>query len=258
MLSKDELRELELKTSDVVRKVGEFIMTHWEDTHVISYKNERDSATEVDTEAENMLKIELSGIFPDAGFIVEEGENSESDEYNWVIDPIDGTKQFVHQMPLFNTQVALMYKDEPVLGVIYNPVSKQLFSASKGNGASLNKVLLHPSFDRKPEESIIDVDFGGQNEAIETKLKVLSELFKSFYRVRIFAGIYGTYMTTGALDGTISIFGRINLYDYAPKDIIEQEVGIKVAYKHIDSIGMVRIAGYSQVFDKLQTIIQTV
>jgi myo-inositol-1(or 4)-monophosphatase len=255
MISATELVVLESKTSSLLVDVGSFIMHHWQDDHKINYKNERDSATEIDVEAEAILRKELSLIFPEAGFIVEEGSSAEKTEYNWVIDPIDGTKQFVSQMPLFNTQLALLYQGKPILGLIYNPVSKQLFSATSGNGTMLNGIKIKPSFNRKINESIIDVDFGGTSDSLDARNKILHELFKTFYRVRMFAGIFGAYQLTGAFDGTISLSGKINVYDLAPHDIILQEAGIEVEYFKLKNIGEVRISGFPNTFMKLKSII---
>jgi fructose-1,6-bisphosphatase/inositol monophosphatase family enzyme len=253
MLSAEELKELERKASQALVATGAFIMEHWLDPHNISYKNERDSATEIDVQAEEMLRKALTEIYPSAGFIVEEGQSTQGDEYSWVIDPIDGTKQFVSQMPLFNTQFALLYKNEPVMGAIYNPVSKQLFSASKGCGVRINGIDVHPTIDRPASESIIDIDFGGNTETLGKRMQILEQLISSFYRVRMFAGIFGNYMTTGALDGTLTL-GRINIYDYAPHDIVETEAGIRVEYFEVQGIGKIRIAGFPKAFEKIKEI----
>lgn len=254
MLSSEELRKLEAEASQGLVATGEYIMKHWLDPHKISYKNQRDSATEIDVQAEEMLRKLLGAIYPPAGFIVEEGQNMQHEEYNWVIDPIDGTKQFVSQMPLFNTQFALLYQNEPVLGGIYNPVSKQLFSASRGNGVRINGIDVYPSVNRKATESIIDIDFGGNSPTLKKRIEVLEKLIESFYRVRMFAGIYGNYMVTGALDGTLTM-GKINVYDYAPHDIVESEAGVMIEYSEVNNIGRVRIAGYENSFTKIKEIL---
>jgi fructose-1,6-bisphosphatase/inositol monophosphatase family enzyme len=253
MLSAEELKELERKASQALVATGAFIMEHWLDPHNISYKNERDSATEIDVQAEEMLRKALAEIYPSAGFIVEEGQSTQGDEYSWVIDPIDGTKQFVSQMPLFNTQFALLHKNEPVMGAIYNPVSKQLFSASKGCGVRINGVDVHPTIDRPASESIMNVDFGGNSESLKKRTLILEQLMSSFYRVRMFASTYNHYMITGALDGTLSLW-RINVYDYAPHDIVETEAGIKVEYSEVEGIGKIRIAGFPKAFEKIKEI----
>ncbi|KXK11889.1 MAG: Inositol-1-monophosphatase [Microgenomates bacterium OLB23] len=256
MLSAAELLQLEQESSRELVKVGTYIASQWEKIHTLTYKDARDSATEVDTASENMLRTALSKLLPQAGFMVEEGTSNPKDELNWVIDPIDGTKQYAHQMPLYTTQFALMHKNIPILGAVYNPVSQQLFSASVGNGLRCNSNNFVPKFNRRVDESIIDVDFGGSNPlTLDARLSVLKQLTTSFFRVRMFAGIYSIYMLTGALDGTISIVGHINIYDYAPHDILLQEAGIKVKYLTHNSIGPVRVAGYPHTLHKLLEVV---
>lgn len=259
MLSSKALKNLEEEVVASLSAVGNFISEHWQEQHTLSYKNQRDSATEIDVQAENMLRDKLSILLPEAGFIVEEGKSKENNDYNWVIDPIDGTKQFAQQMPFFNTQCALMFHGEPVLGAVLNPISRQLFSASKGNGTRLNGGRLNPVFNRVPNQAIVDVDFGGGDSKTLTKrLAILKELITRFYRVRMFAGIYSPYILTGALDATISIVGQVKVYDYAPHDIIFTEAGIHLWYGTIPEIGEVRLAGYPTIFNEIQQIIAAI
>ncbi len=142
VISSGELKNLQHASADLVLQAGRQVFESWHSIKMISYKNSRDVVTDVDVDVEQELRDDLGNLFPRAGFIVEEGKDTKNDEYNWTIDPVDQSKNYATGFPVFYVQVSLLYKNEPILGHIYNPVSDQLFSASKGNGAFLNGQLL--------------------------------------------------------------------------------------------------------------------
>lgn len=226
MLDKNELRELEIKTEPILRAAGKTILDSWHQIHSTKLKDKRDLVTNVDIEVEEKIRTALTRLLPEAGFIVEEGKTEFKKEYNWVIDPIDGTKNYVNFLPIFVTQIALHRNGVPVLGQIYNPVSNQFFSASLENGTYFNNNLVKHLPQREAEEAIIDLDFGGIDEIIDWKTKVFSTLAKNFFRVRVFGGVVTCYMVTGAIDGYISIDRKVKIVDIAPNLIILSEAGI--------------------------------
>lgn len=204
----------------------------------MSYKDLRDAATEVDVEAENRLCKGLHELFPEAGFIVEEGESSEKSGYNWLIDPIDQTKKFIGKLPLFYVQVGLLdAAGEPILGHVYNPVSKQLFSASQGNGAYLNGQKLISRTRNEFDEAIIDINFSG-NTDLEWKLVKLGLLAKNFYRIQISSDAFGLYILTGAIDCFVTLANVKSLEDILPRIIVMREAGISAEVTQIDGRNM--------------------
>lgn len=257
-LSKRELKDIETRAAQKLLEIGKFIMSHWHKIEGVSFKDGRDIVTNVDVEAENLLRSHLTRIFPDAGFIVEEGKTVKKSRYNWVIDPIDGTKQYISQLPIFKTQIALLYNDKPILGCVYNPVSAQLFSASLGNGAYLNGKKLGELLERPPHQAIIDVDFGGISETIEERIRIFSALAKKFYRIRIFAGIFSIYIVTGAFDATLSVVDDPKIYDVVPHDIITTETGIAVEYLHVPHMGRIRMSGTPRCLDTIREVVTSV
>lgn len=119
----------------------------------IEFKSFNSLVSHIDKTAENLLKTELLKILPNSGFIAEESEaeNIEND-YVWIIDPLDGTTNFLHQLPFFAISVGLRYKDEIVVGIVYDIVHEELFYAWKNGGAYMNgtsiKVSDRPSLDQ--------------------------------------------------------------------------------------------------------------
>ncbi|MGH7203368.1 MAG: inositol monophosphatase family protein [Candidatus Levyibacteriota bacterium] len=233
-LSKDFLLDLQNATVVLVQEVGAYVYEEWLKEHSISFKDARDIATEVDVEAEKRLRKGLHKLYPEAGFIVEEGNDARKITFNWIIDPLDQTKKYVAKLPLFYIQLGLLdAKGECILGHIYNPVSKQLFSASRGNGAYLNgKKFLSPARETF-EKSIVDINFSG-NTDLDWKLKKLSHLARNFYRIQISSNAFSVYILTGAVDCFVALADLKDPVDILPRVIIMKEAGLQVEYLEIE------------------------
>ncbi|MFH0773144.1 MAG: inositol monophosphatase [bacterium] len=259
-IAKEELERISKFSVPAVLNAGDFILNNWNKSKSLTYKDLRDVVTNVDIEVENMLRERLGTIFPEAGFIVEEGESSVSEGYNWAIDPIDGTKNYANSAPLFYTQIALLKKYDPIFSIIYNPVSKQLFRAIKGGGAYLNDILLRPNNHTTLARAIVDIDTGPLNGANDAwKLDLINMFGTHAYRLRITAGFFGLYISTGAVD----IFIKSNFHapptikeivDSTPHMLIMEETGNKphfLAYKN----SSILICTNDVLFDEVQKAI---
>lgn len=127
------------------REAGDVMLRSWGNAQIdYSHKSETEIVTKFDIEVENTLVSLLSKSFPDYGFIMEEENAIKSEaEVRWIIDPIDGTTNFAKGYPHFATSIALECAGELVLGVVYNPLRDELYSAIKGKGAFLNGEPIH-------------------------------------------------------------------------------------------------------------------
>jgi myo-inositol-1(or 4)-monophosphatase len=121
-----------------VVEVGKWMLDQRVSHEQIETKTPNNLVSFVDKESERQLVNALKDIFPEAGFIAEEGTGEKSNEWNWVIDPLDGTTNYLHGVPIWCISVALCHHQDAVLGVIYDPNRDELFSAVKGHGAFLN------------------------------------------------------------------------------------------------------------------------
>ncbi len=229
-----DLKEIAAAVRPHVVVAGEMIAKDWNEQHFASYlKDERDVVTDTDVTIEDYLRVALAKILPEAGFIVEEGVTDKKTEYNWAIDPIDGTKYFAANTPLFYTQISLLQGTEPILSFVYQPVSKQLFSAIKGGGAYLNGKLLTPKFETDIKRAIVEFDTGGlQGEANAWKLDLIKTLLGHIYRPRFSSGFLSMYLVTGAID--ISLDTNVsypptikNIVDLSSHKLIITEAGFK-------------------------------
>lgn len=117
----------------------------------IDQKSRNDFASEVDRSAEQEIIKIISSAYPDHGFLAEESGAKAGNECIWVIDPLDGTTNFLHGFPQYAVSIALKIKGKLEVGVIYDPLRDELFTASKGGGAMLNsrRIRVTKQKDRK-------------------------------------------------------------------------------------------------------------
>lgn len=246
------LFDLEKKVKPFIREAGSVISENWHKQKIITRVNRRDITTSIDIEIEDKLRSSLHTLLPEAGFIVEEGVNDSEHEYNWVIDPIDGTKNYIADIPLFNCQIALVYKNIPVLGVIYNPISDYYISAAKGHGAYLNGNKTIAPVRKTLHDANIDFDLGFPTAE---KLRIIERLIKDVFRIYITGAQYSPYIMSGAIDAYISLNERIKPGDFYPRLIIMKEAGLKVEVSQIHKRKII-IAAHPSVFAEIKSILE--
>jgi len=149
----------ELKiTIKAAKEAGDVILKYYKSKYEIKDKSYHNPVTTADKEADETIKKILMTNFPDYGWLSEETVDSSErllKEKVWVVDPLDGTKEFIEGIPNFVVSIGLVKEGNPILGVLYNPVTKELFSASKGEGAFLNNERISCSSKEKTEEMVI-------------------------------------------------------------------------------------------------------
>jgi myo-inositol-1(or 4)-monophosphatase len=218
-----------LQTIEVAREVGAFIRNERKnfDPNRIEQKSFNDLVSYVDKEAEKQIVDRLSQMLPEAGFITEEGTNTtRQDEFNWVIDPLDGTTNFIHGLPIFSVSIALMRFDAVVLGVVYEVNLDECFYAVKGGGAFCNGVLIHVSQAGSLASSLIATGFPYYEFAqLEKYFEVLKFLIRSTHGLRRLgsAAVDLCYVAAGRIDGYFEY--NLNSYDVAAGALIVQEAG---------------------------------
>ena len=126
----------------------------------IAHKAETDLVTEADLQSEKLILESLGRHFPEDTFLTEEtGLHGAASKRVWLIDPLDGTINFAHEVPFFAVSIALQVQGETMLGVVYNPCTQELFEASKGSGAFLNKKPITVSRTDKLIDSLLATGF---------------------------------------------------------------------------------------------------
>jgi myo-inositol-1(or 4)-monophosphatase len=232
MLTSAQLSQLLDETRKIAEEVGAFIekeRLHFSMDRV-EHKGFNDLVSYVDKEAEKQLVAQLQTIFPEAGFITEEGTNTTQGEvYNWVIDPLDGTTNFIHGLPVFAVSIGFMEQDEVVLGVVYEVNRKESFYAYKGGGAYCNGIPLKVSGAPTLSASLISTGFPYyQFDLIDRYLNIMKSLMQKTHGLRRLgsAAVDLCYVAAGRSEGYFEY--NLNSYDVAAGIILVQEAGGRV------------------------------
>jgi len=149
----------------IARESGALLAEMYKTPVEIHYKRPADIVTEADRRSEALIIGRLHKTFPDHSVISEEGGGQKiQSDYCWHVDPLDGTTNFAHKFPVFCVTLGLIYKDEPIAGVVYDPTREELFTAEKGSGAFLNGNRLHVSKNARLSECLLATGFPPHDE----------------------------------------------------------------------------------------------
>ena len=194
----------------------------------VSSKSAGDFVSKADLKAEEIISEELCDARPNYGWIGEESEEREGRDptRRWIVDPLDGTSNFLHGIPHWAISIALEYKNEIVAGVIYDPIKDEMFTAEKGQGAWLNDRRLRVSDRTNTIEMLFatGVPFGTKN-GLKSTLKELEKLMPKCAGVRRqgAAALDLAYVAAGRLDGYWE--KGIQAWDIAAGLVIAKEAG---------------------------------
>ena len=146
---------------DAAREAGAILRTEFDRPKKISYKGEVDIVTESDRRSEAAIVARLRSHFPQHAIVAEEGSGGAAAgaKYCWHVDPLDGTTNFAHSYPCFAVSIGLVEDGEPLVGVVYNPISDELFTAIRGEGAYLGQKRIHVSPIEKLSTSLVATGF---------------------------------------------------------------------------------------------------
>ncbi|HQQ93330.1 MAG TPA: inositol monophosphatase family protein [Bacteroidia bacterium] len=226
-----DAKQLEVLCEEVIkcaRKAANFIR---EERTVFRYekaeqKGLNDLVSYVDRVAEDMLIQALKPLLPEAGFLVEENTLFVKNEYNWIIDPLDGTTNFVHGIPCYAVSIALERKGEVLLGVVHEVSRDECFSAVTGMGAFLNARPIGVSARGKLSESLIATGFPIYNfDRLNAYLNTLQHLMRHTQGIRRIgsAATDLCYLACGRVDAFFEY--NLNPWDVAAGACIVKEAG---------------------------------
>ncbi|WP_375255403.1 inositol monophosphatase family protein [Yoonia sp.] len=194
----------------------------------VSSKGPGDFVSRADKAAEALIMEELMAARPTYGFMGEEGKEiaGEDPTRRWIVDPLDGTTNFLHGLPHWAVSIALEHKGQIVAGVIYDPVKDEMFYAEKGTGAWMNESRMRVSVRHRMIESIFatGLPFGGRADLPET-LQDLARIMPTCAGVRRFgaAALDLAYVAAGRYEGFWE--RRLHAWDIAAGIVIVREAG---------------------------------
>jgi len=229
-----DLASIDRDVMELCKEVGEFIEKEGSsfDLSRIEQKNSFNNLVSyVDKEAERRIVSSLQKIFPPAGFITEEGtvEQSKQNEYNWIIDPLDGTTNFLHGLPIYAISIGLTRGSETIFGAVYHVVRKECFHAIEGGAAYCNQKVIRVSAIPTLSESLLATGFPYyHSEKKDAYLEIIKDFLQQSHGIRRLgsAAIDLAYVACGRLEGFFEY--NLNPWDVAAGTFIVQQAGGKV------------------------------
>jgi myo-inositol-1(or 4)-monophosphatase len=210
------------------RRAGEVITRSLErvDTLSVDAKGPADFVTEVDRRAERAIMEIIHRSYPQHGFLAEESGSHGGDDFLWIIDPLDGTTNFLHGFPVFSVSIALAVRGRLEVGVVYDPMRQELFTAVNGRGAALDDRRIRVSRRQHLRDALLGTGFPYRDmEHLDDFLGMFRALLPRTAGIRRpgSAALDLAYVACGRLDG----FWEIGLkpWDMAAGALLVQEAG---------------------------------
>ncbi len=243
----------------IVRKAGDILLSYYGKQLIRQEKPRHGFVTEADHASEQYLIENLAKVLPEASFFAEESGKSGSGEYCWVIDPLDGTTNFAHGLPYFCISVALTHKDIPIVGIIFQPLSNEVFFAQSGKGAFLNGDKINVSAPVGFDKSLIALGLPYAKSKSVPLIHAAESVIKQAYAFRHLGAIALdlAYVAAGHLDGVF--FTHLAWWDVAAGMLLIQEAGGMISDFTGNALNPAYnscIAGGLQVYETLQSLLR--
>jgi len=209
---------------------GKVLRDRLDGKHQVGFKGDghHNPFSQADKEAEGVVLDILSRAFPEHRIISEEsGQSGSPSEYTWFVDPLDGTVNFIHGFRYFGVSLALSYRGDVILGVIYNPVLDEMFTAVKGGGAYLNGKKMQVSTTARMDECLLGMSFPYDRASVEfsTSIDYFTRLVKSGQAMRRngSTALSLCNVACGRYDGFCVVGNEV--WDYAAGILLVREAG---------------------------------
>lgn len=225
----ENLKDLAASVCRIARETGQFLKAERKNfrQEAVQTKHAHDYVSYVDRESERRIVAALRTLLPEAGFITEEGSADYRDEpYCWVVDPLDGTTNYIHDNAPYCVSIALRDRDSLLLGVVYDPCRDECFYAWQGGGAYLDGVPLHVSAVQRLEDAFVVVELPYNAEQYApTGEHLIHRLYGRVAGIRMngSAALAICYVAAGRFDAWLEAF--IGKWDFSAAALMVQEAG---------------------------------
>ena len=210
---------------EAAKAAGQLALGYFKNLPRVTYKADKSPVTTADIEAEKLIRKIITKNFPDHGIIGEELKNiNQKAKYQWVIDPIDGTRDFIRQNPFWCTLVAVLEEKKPIIGVCYYPHRNELFSAQIGKGAYFNGKKTYVSKVENLNQAYVNISSAHHFSSIKKTGQLLT-LSNSVGASRYLSSYGYAFLWTGHADAVVVARGSI--WDWAAPSVITEEAGGK-------------------------------
>jgi myo-inositol-1(or 4)-monophosphatase len=226
-----------LEVCEEAARAGGQVLLDWQGKFRAKKKGPKDVVTEADLASQKIIREILLGAYPDHQFLGEETDpdtkrvsrrtpaSADRGGYRWVVDPLDGTANYIHHLPLFAVSIGLERGGKPLVGVVLDPVAGECFSAARGKGAFLNKEPIAPNRCRRLSEALMGVSISANVPRGSLEIRRLLEVAYGCQALRRLgsAALSLCYVACGRLDG---YFGAgVKSWDTTAGAIVLQESG---------------------------------
>jgi myo-inositol-1(or 4)-monophosphatase len=225
-----DLSVLTEKASLVAKEAGAYLRRQQLtfDRSIVELKSMNALVSDVDRSTEELIVKRLTEIFPEAGFLTEEETTTQAtdSQYTWVIDPLDGTTNFVHGLPIFSVSIALLKEEWPVIGVVYEVGMDECFTAYEGGGAYLNGKRIQVTSSERLEDTLLATGFPYYNfSKLQGFQNTLAHMYQHTRGVRRIgtAAVDLAYTACGRFDGYFE-YG-LSPWDVAAGVVLVREAG---------------------------------
>ena len=238
----------------VTRKAGALLLDKFQGDKRVSFKGRGNPVTDVDRLVEEEIIAGLAYEFPETHFLAEEsGTTVGSSEYTWIIDPLDGTRNYILGIPFFSVAVALVHRGEILFGLTYAPVREEMFQAVKGFGSALNELPILASTKMHLDEAVLSFDLGSVNESSYVAMEMVLNLWGKVQATRIMgsAALSLAYAAAGRVD--IYFHHKLEPWDVASGILLIREAGGEITDKSGKRAGVeggAVIAGGSEIHQR--------
>jgi myo-inositol-1(or 4)-monophosphatase len=215
---------------------GSQSLLDWQDRFHAREKGPKDLVTEADLAAQEAIRQTIRKAFPDHDFLAEEDAaerktkgleplGARSSAYRWIVDPLDGTMNYVHRLPGFAVSIALQHENDLLVGVVLDPLSQECFVAERGKGATLNGRPLKSSGCSRLEQALVAISFSPHVTRESPEINRFVEILLASQSVRRMgsAALNLSYMAAGRLDAYLAT--SCSIWDVAAGLLLVQEAG---------------------------------
>jgi len=224
------MKDFRKSAIEIAREAGTYLRSRLNSAHKIDYKGEINLVTEADKISEEMITSKIAHLFPDHDIQAEEFTyTNRGSDFRWIIDPLDGTTNYAHGYPIFCVSIALQRLDKIILGIIYNPMLKEMFVAEEEKGAFLNGGRIHVSATNRIAESLVATGFPYDiREDTQNNLNYFNEMIMKARAIRRggSAALDLAYVAAGRFDGFWEI--KLSAWDTAAGWLMVEEAGGRI------------------------------
>lgn len=211
------------------REAGQHLIEQIEEIHDVDTKrNFTDLVTEVDLSSQELIIDKLHSHYPSHTVVAEEKQNVPGTDMQWIVDPIDGTTNYVHSYPIFSVSIALAEQQNVLVGVVYAPMLKEMFTAKKGGGAWLNGKPISTSGESDLSKALLSTGFPYSKDQVEMAMRRFNSLVRKSRGIRRdgSAALDLSFVAMGRFDGFWE--QGLSPWDVAAGKLIAEEAGAKI------------------------------